>query len=83
MGYQCIELEVNVADIRGEHAIYWGVYWMKKRYGKYLEQKDFANAFHIHNTGQPIPINGKHSTHDPNYVSKGLKYMDFFAKKTV
>ena len=81
MGYQCIELDVRVHDIRGEHAVYWGTYWIYKRYGKYLKKKDYTNAFHIHNTGKPIPKNGIHTTHNPNYVNQGMAYMKFFEKK--
>lgn len=82
MGYQCIELGVNVADIRGKHAVYWGIYWIYKRYGKLLDKGDYKNAFHIHNTGRPVPLSGEHSTHDPNYVARGLSYMTFFNDKT-
>lgn len=81
MGYQCIELGVNVADIRGKHAVYWGVYWIYKRYGKYLKKGDYENAFHIHNTGQPVSKSGIHTTYDPSYVNRGLKYMIYFEKK--
>lgn len=82
MGYQCIELDVLVKDIRGEHAIYWGAYWIKKRYGKYLKREKFDDAFHIHNTGKKIPFSGVHKTYDPHYVSKGLGYMKYFEQLT-
>lgn len=78
MGYQCIALGVNVADIRGKDAIYWGVYWINKRYGKYLEKGLYRDAFHIHNTGQPYPKNNISQTYDPNYINNGLKFMDYF-----
>lgn len=78
MGYQCIELGVNVADIRGENSLYWGVYWIDKRYGDYLKKKKYQDAFHIHNTGRPFPHNGSSKTYDPHYVENGLKFMEFF-----
>ena len=81
MGYQCIELEVFVHHLRGEHSIFWGVYWIKKRYGKYLDKEKYGDAFHIHNTGRPIPLIGPHRTYDPNYVSRGLAYMEYFEKE--
>lgn len=81
MGYQCIELDVTVSDIRGQHAIYWGTYWIYKRYAKQLKAKDFSNAFHIHNSGRKIPEDGRHITHDPTYVKRGLEYMKYFKQK--
>ena len=78
MGYQCIELGVNVKDIRGDKSLYWGIYWINKRYGKYLRKKKYKDAFHIHNTGQPMPHFGKPYTYDPNYIPKGMKYISYF-----
>lgn len=78
MGYQCIPLGVNISDIRGKDAIYWGVYWINKRYGKYLEKGLYRDAFHIHNTGQPFPKNNISQTYDPNYIDNGLKFMEYF-----
>jgi len=78
MGYQCIALGINVKDIRGDKSLYWGVYWINKRYGNYLRKKKYKDAFHIHNTGQPMPHFGKPYTYDPNYIPKGMKYMSYF-----
>ena len=78
MGYQCIELDVLVNDIRGKHAVYWGIYWIKKRYGKYLKKGKYEDAFHIHNTGRKIPFTGIHQTHNPDYVENGINYMKYF-----
>jgi hypothetical protein len=78
MGYQAFELGVFVNDIRGKEAIHHGIKWCNQRYGKYLKKKDYANAFHIHNTGKPIPLSGKPYTHDPNYIDNGLRYMAYF-----
>lgn len=78
MGYQCIELGVHLQDIRGKDALYWGVFWINKQYGKRLRRGEFKDAFHIHNTGQPLPNNNIAKTHDPKYIDKGLEYMLYF-----
>lgn len=78
MGYQVIPLDLNIADIRGKDAIYWGMQWIKKRYGKRLKKEQYKDCFHIHNTGRPYPAFGGPRTHDPKYVDKGLKYMTYF-----
>lgn len=80
MGYQCLELGVYVHHVRGKDAIYWGIKWIKKRYGKYLKKGLYKDAFHIHNTGRPMPKNGVPFTHDPNYTTNGLEYMEWFKK---
>ncbi len=80
MGYQCLELGVRVQDIRGKDNVYWGIYWINKRYGKVLRKGNYEDAFHIHNTGKPVPKNGIPFTHDPKYIEKGLIYMDYFNK---
>ena len=38
MGYKCILLNINVADVRGEKALYWGVKWIDMTYGDYLRK---------------------------------------------
>lgn len=78
MGYQCIELDVVLQDIRGKNAVYWGMFWINKRYGKKLRREQYEDAFHIHNTGQPLPKDKISRTHDPKYIEKGLQYMQFF-----
>lgn len=78
MGYQCIELDVLVKDIRGKNSVYWGIYWINKRYGKWLDRGDYKSGFHIHNTGRPFPRDGKSRTYDKHYIEKGLVYMRYF-----
>ena len=80
MGYKCVLLNINVADVRGEDSLYWGVKWIDLTYGDYLRQGKYQDAFHIHNTGRPYPKNGKPRTHDPKYVDNGLAYMKAFSK---
>ncbi|MEZ4799370.1 MAG: hypothetical protein R2809_06270 [Flavobacteriales bacterium] len=79
MGYKCIALGVNVADLRDEElAAEVGVRWIESEYGNYLSKKKYQDAFHIHNTGQRFPLNGVSKTHSPYYVSDGLRYMKIF-----
>lgn len=81
MGYQAFELGVYVSDIRGKASVKYGIKWCNNRYGKYLQKKEYYHCFHIHNTGKPHPKFGKPFTHDPEYISKGLKYMAYFDLK--
>lgn len=78
MGYKCLLYDITVSDLRGEDAIRWGVKWIMANYGRQLKAKDYKSAFHIHNAGTPFPKNGKPRTHDPEYVTKGLKWMNYF-----
>ncbi|NND77767.1 MAG: hypothetical protein HKN39_06255 [Flavobacteriales bacterium] len=78
MGYKCVQLGVNVSDIRGERSLYWGVKWISEEYGKYLRKGKFKDGFHIHNAGSKYPRNGKPRTYHADYVPNGLKYMDMF-----
>lgn len=78
MGYQAFELGVYVSDIRGKESVKYGIKWCYNRYGKYLKKEKFADCFHIHNTGKPLPKLGPPFTHDPQYITKGLKYMAYF-----
>ena len=81
MGYKCVLLNINVADVRGEDSLYWGVKWIDMTYGNYLRQGKYQDAFHIHNTGSPYPKSGKPRTHDPKYVDNGLAYIEAFSKQ--
>lgn len=81
MGYKCIEMNIKIEDLRGPDAVFWGVQWIQKSYGQVLRDNKFKDAFHIHNTGRPYPANNKPTTHNPNYVEKGLHYMQLFANK--
>ncbi|MCK9480441.1 MAG: N-acetylmuramidase family protein [Bacteroidia bacterium] len=82
MGYKCLLLNIKIADIRGDDGVYWGVKWINETYGKMLRKGRFKDAFHIHNTGRPHPI-GAPRTYDPNYVTNGLKYMEYFNKPQI
>ena len=81
MGYQSIELNSTVSDIRSvEHGVELGVRWINKNYGGDLKAGRFKDAFHKHNTGQPYPADGKPKTHDPKYVERGLHFMEVFSE---
>lgn len=81
MGYQCFKLKLHIYEIRGKNSVYWGTVWIKKSYGKYLKEKKYKDAFHIHNTGRPYPVFGKSKTYDPDYVERGLNYINFFKNR--
>jgi hypothetical protein len=81
MGYKCLHLGIKIKDLRGKNSLYYGVKWINDTYGDYVRQGKYADAFHIHNTGRPVPKNGKYFTYDPKYVPNGLQYMEIFKKK--
>lgn len=81
MGYQTIAMKIPLGWLKEEFALYYSIQWVKKNYGKYLKKGNFDDAFHLHNTGKPLPANGKPRTYDPNYIKKGLKYMKIFQEK--
>ncbi len=81
MGYQAFELGVYVNDIRGHEAVKHGIKWCNNRYGRYLKKEKYPDCFHIHNTGQPHPKHGKPFTYDPDYIKKGMKYIQYFDYK--
>ena len=56
MGYKCIDMEVNISDIRGDSAVWYGARWIAEEYGKHLRKGHFQDAFHIHNTGRKIRL---------------------------
>ena len=72
MGYKCILLDVKIKDIRGPESVYYGAKWIDLAYGKKLREGKFKDCFHIHNTGRPYPSNGKPTTHDPQYIPRGI-----------
>ena len=78
MGYKCLGLGVNISDIRDEGSLELGARWIKKEYGHLLKKKRYRDAFHYHNAGSVFPLSGIATTHDPNYVNRGLVYMDYF-----
>jgi hypothetical protein len=82
MGYKAIALGVNVGDLRNEEtAAEVGVKWIKKEYGHFLAKKKWKDAFHYHNTGDRFPLSGHSHTHDPYYVSDGVKNLKYFEKQ--
>jgi hypothetical protein len=83
MGYKCIGLGTNISDIRGKGAVKYGIEWVEENYGRSLREREFKDAFHLHNTGRKYPMFGKPFTHDPLYVERGLKYMDYFSTATI
>jgi hypothetical protein len=78
MGYKCIWLDIQLADLRGPEALYWAVKWIDLTYGDYIRKGKYRDAFHIHNTGRPYPDSGPPKTYDRNYVPNGLMYMKHF-----
>lgn len=78
MGYKCVGMGVNVAELRDAKAVEWSVKWIHKEYGWLLKSGRYKDAFHYHNTGRIYPRFGKARTHDPRYVDKGLAYMEYF-----
>jgi hypothetical protein len=82
MGYKIIALGVSIDDIRDEEvAAMEGAKWIQLEYGRFLNKKKWKDAFHIHNTGKRFPLSGRSQTHDPYYVSDGLRYMKYFDRK--
>ena len=82
MGYKAVALDVDVDDLSDEElAARIGARWIQKEYGRFLKRKKWEDAFHIHNTGKRFPLNGHSRTHDPYYVSDGLRYMKYFESR--
>jgi len=79
MGYHCVEIGVNVTDLRDADAVAWGVRWVDQTYGHLLREQRYDDAFHMHNAGSPYPETGGPRTHDPRYVPRGLRMMRGFA----
>lgn len=80
MGYKCFHLKIQIKDLRGSESLEHGVRWIDLTYGSYIRAGKYADAFHIHNTGRPVPKNGKYQTFDSKYVPQGLAYMEYFRK---
>lgn len=83
MGYKTLFLNITIDELKGKDAIYWGTKWISINYGKLLRKKKYKDAFHYHNTGKLFPGDGTSRTHNPEYVYKGLKYMEFFDSLSV
>jgi hypothetical protein len=78
MGYHTLHFGWSLQDLTGDKALYYGMLWCKKNYARYLDRRDYRNAFHYHNTGKPHPVMWNGHTHDPDYVAKGLAYIRLF-----
>lgn len=83
MGYHTITMSkkgptVTVEDLTNHNALAVGVRWVSDNYGATIRANRFQDAFHIHNTGRPYPKVGAPRTYDPNYVSNGLQFMEYF-----
>jgi len=79
MGYHCFELGVPIDELINQNSsLRIGIRWCKKTYGNYLINQNFSDAFHAHNTGKPMPFFGITTTHDPQYVFRGMRYMSMF-----
>tara|TARA_B110000211_G_scaffold194857_1_gene223246 strand:- start:215 stop:886 length:672 start_codon:yes stop_codon:yes gene_type:complete len=78
MGYKCILLDVKIRDIRGTNGVHYGAEWINLTYGNRLRKNEFKHCFHLHNTGKLYPENGIPTTHDPTYVSRGMKGIQRF-----
>ncbi len=79
MGYKCLEMGIHVTDIRGENSVDWSVKWINKNYGNFVRKQKYADAFHIHNTGAPVPKSGKFYTYNKNYIPFGLQLIEYFS----
>ncbi len=80
MGYKCFWLGVDIEDIKGDMNLYYASEWIDKTYGKYVRAEQYKHAFHLHNTGKLYPDSTAPTTHNPNYVENGLKYIEIFKK---
>ncbi len=79
MGYKALGLGASINELRNEEsASRLGALWIKKEYGHFLKKKKWKDAFHYHNTGNRYPLSGGPRTHNPYYVSNGLRYMKYF-----
>ncbi len=81
MGYHCILLDIPISQLKSQKSLRFGIEWCKKNYGKYLKDKDYRNCFHLHNTGKKYPKLWNVQTHDPDYVERGMAYIEAFEKK--
>jgi hypothetical protein len=78
MGYHCIPMGITLEQLNGPQALRYAIQWAEKSYGGYLRRGDFANALHLHNTGQPIPSGGRYLTHNPDYIDRGMELIAIF-----
>jgi len=79
MGYKCILLDVKIRDIRGSNGVHYGTQWINLTYGNRLRKAEYKHCFHLHNTGKLYPSTGLPTTHDPQYVQRGLSGLKRFS----
>ena len=79
MGYKCILLDVKIRDIRGPSGVHYGAQWINLTYGNRLRKAEYKHCFHLHNTGRTYPSTGLPTTHDPQYVQRGLSGLKRFS----
>ncbi len=80
MGLKAIGMGCKVADLRGYESVHYAVRWIGQTYGDRIRNEQYPDAFHLHNTGRPYPKWGSPMTHDPQYVSKGMRFMQYYKK---
>ncbi|MEQ9362698.1 MAG: hypothetical protein RIF32_00560 [Leptospirales bacterium] len=73
MGYHCIDLGCDVAELKGDYQLQWAAAYMQFHYAKQARQRDWNACFRIHNTGRP---NGR--PHRSDYVERGLIRMQYY-----
>ncbi|MBN2723534.1 MAG: hypothetical protein JXR95_05620 [Deltaproteobacteria bacterium] len=78
MGYNAYHLGIPVQELSGSNAITHGMKWIMKEYGYLIKRKRYKDALHYHNTGRKFPVDGKSLTHDPSYVFRGMKYIEYY-----
>lgn len=78
MGYKCVNLNINIDDLKGENNFFFSTKWIDDTYGNFVRTKRYKDAFHIHNAGKMYPDSGETLTYDKNYVTNGLKYIQYF-----
>lgn len=79
MGYHAYSIGIAPKDLQGEDGLRQSIVWIEKNYGQYIRKNDFANAFHIHNTGKPIT--GEYETYHPRYIPRGLEFIRIFQEE--
>jgi hypothetical protein len=83
MGYHAYTIGIAPRELGGEDGLRQSILWIEKNYGQYLRKNDFGNAFHIHNTGKPIPLTGEHQTYDSQYIPRGLEFIKIFQEERI
>ena len=78
MGYRSTFDGITVEQLRSKDGLAQAVRWINTNYGDRLRKQEFQDAFHIHNTGKPFPKSGSPTTHDPQYVFRGISLMKEF-----